>query len=199
MTTLPPGLYGIADAAFGNPVETARALVAAGCQTIQLRAKHSSKSEIESAAAAIRTIVSDGLLIVNDHIDVAAAVGADGVHLGQDDAPFSMARKLLGPGAIIGLSTHTIAQVRNAQHASYIGFGPIFETRTKLHADAPTGLETLRAVVAMSRVPVVAIGGITATTIRDVQETGVQNWAVISAIATERDVIAAAKRFLIKP
>ena len=93
MTTLPPGLYGMADAAFGDPIQIARALVAAGCRTIQLRAKHASKDEVEAAAAAIRKIVIDGLFIINDHIDVAAAVGADGVHLGQDDAPFSMARE----------------------------------------------------------------------------------------------------------
>ena len=199
MRGLSPGLYGIADATFGDPVEMARALVEAGCRTIQLRAKHYSKDQFHSAAAAIRNIVRDGLFIVNDHIDVAGTVGADGVHLGQHDAPLSMARAKLGPDALIGISTHTLGQVRSAQGASYIGFGPVFSTATKKNPGAPKGIAALRSAVEISSIPVVAIGGITTSTLEDVRGSGVHCWAVIRAIVDCADIANEARRFLIKP
>ena len=199
MRGLSPGLYGIADATFGDPVEMARALVAAGCRTIQLRAKHYNKDEIHSAAGAIRSLVRDGLFIVNDHLDVARTVGADGVHLGQQDAALSTARAQLGPDAIIGISTHTLGQVRRAQGASYIGFGPVFSTATKENPGSPKGIEALRSAVEISSIPVVAIGGITTSTLEDVRGSGVHCWAVIRAIVDCPDISTEAKRFLIKP
>ena len=135
-------------------------------------------------------------LIVNDRVDVALAVDADGVHLGQTDLPLAEARRL-APELWIGVSTHNLEQVRAACEAGadYLGFGPVFATSTKRNPDPVQGLDGLRAAVAAaSGRPVVAIGGITATQIGDVYRTGVHAVCAISAVNDSRDPRDTARR-----
>jgi thiamine-phosphate diphosphorylase len=138
----------------------------------------------------------DATLIVNDHPDIALAADADGVHLGQDDLPVKEARKIMGKNRIIGISTHTVEQARDADRdgADYIGFGPVFHTTTK-DAGRPKGIEMLREIKRQVRIPVVAIGGITTENIRPVLEAGADAVAVASAML-RGDIEENTKRFL---
>jgi thiamine-phosphate pyrophosphorylase len=139
-------------------------------------------------------------LIVNDRVDVALAVGADGVHLGQDDLWPEAARRLLGDGAIIGYSTHTLEQARVATTLpiDYIAIGPIFRTTTKADTAPELGLAGLKRVRhVVGRLPLVAIGGITMTNAIDVIEEGADCVAVISAVLCDPDAVAQNLRSLI--
>src|SRR5690606_17510047 len=141
----------------------ARQLVEAGAGVVQLRMKTASACELLASARALRRELAVPF-VVNDRLDVALAVGADGVHLGQTDLPLADARRIAGSRLLIGISTHALQQVRAAVAggASYIGYGPVFTTATKENPDPVQGLEALaRAVEAAGDVPVVAIGGIT--------------------------------------
>jgi thiamine-phosphate pyrophosphorylase len=140
---------------------------------------------------------ADALFIVNDYADIAAAVGADGVHLGQDDLPIDAARRVVGRSALIGLSTHSLAQAEAAQAAGadYIGFGPVFPTGTK-NAGTPRGLDELRAVTTHVAIPVIAIGGITETNAGAVIGAGARGIAVISAVLGAEDIRQAAARII---
>lgn len=162
------------------------ALARAGCLLLQLRAKGLSPSEfLEWARDAARVAKGAGIrLIINDRVDVALVAGADGVHLGQEDLSPVSARKLLGEGAIIGLSTHDLRQARQAEAepVDYVAVGPIFETKSKEEPDPVVGLEGARAVRALVKKPLVAIGGITLDRAADVLATGVDGLAVISAL-----------------
>ena len=179
--SLPQGLYAIADAGFGDPYDLALALARNSCPLIQLRAKGWPKTEVTSVAARLVGPIHEmgAKLIINDHADIAAEVGADGVHIGQEDGSVDQARSLLGPDALIGLSTHTISQVLSAGPADYIGFGPVFTTSTKDAAGSPRGVDALRSAVQASKVPVIAIGGITHQNLASVQSTGAHGWAIV--------------------
>jgi thiamine-phosphate pyrophosphorylase len=138
-------------------------------------------------------------LIINDRADVARLVDAAGVHLGQDDLPARAAREILGPNKIIGFSTHNIAQAEAAARegiADYIGFGPIYPTTTKEHADPVQGLEGLRLVRSHVKLPIVAIGGIAAGTMRDVLAAGADAVAMIGEIVRAEDVSAKVRALL---
>ncbi len=136
-------------------------------------------------------------LIINDHADIAAAVDADGVHLGQDDLPLEDARLMLGPERIIGISTHSLGQAMAAQAggADYIGFGPVFPTATK-DAGPALGADALRTVCRMVTVPVLAIGGITRDTAAAAVQAGAAGIAVISGILAAKDRQAASRDLL---
>lgn len=192
------GLYGIADAGWGDPVVIGSRLAAAGCRIIQLRGKSLSDDALLTAGLALAPILhaSGARLIINDRVEVAAACGADGVHLGQDDGPIEAARRALPPGAIVGRSTHTLRQVEEAQSADYLGFGPVFSTSTKETGYADRGLVALAEAVAASQAPIVAIGGISLARLPAVRQTGAQGWAVISAILDAEDLESAARGFL---
>ena len=194
VSPFPPGLYGIADATYGDPVAIGAALHEAGCPVIQLRAKDWATADLTGAAKALRTVCTRAKLIINDRVDVAARIGADGVHLGQDDCSALEAREILGDSALIGLSTHTLAQVNDAAHVDYIGFGPIFGTQTKIQAGTPLGTEQLAMAVQISQVPVVAIGGIDHSNLQRVQGTGVHSWAVIRALLGADSISAAVRQ-----
>jgi thiamine-phosphate pyrophosphorylase len=133
-------------------------------------------------------------VIVNDRVDIALAVGADGVHLGQDDLPAEAARRVLGENSIIGVSTHTLEEAKAAAHqpVNYIAFGPIFHTSTKANPDPVVGLDRLREVRANipAHIPLVAIGGITAANARAVITAGADCVAVIGAVLADTDAIA---------
>jgi thiamine-phosphate pyrophosphorylase len=158
----------------------------AGATLIQLREKVLSPLEFyREAKPALRVARTRGVkIIVNDRVDIALALKADGVHLGQDDVPPEAARRLLGPDAIIGYSTHNLEQALRAAKMplDYVAIGPIFETSTKEDPDSPIGLDGLRIAVQEVGLPVVAIGGITLANSLDVLAVGSHAVAVIKDI-----------------
>jgi thiamine-phosphate pyrophosphorylase len=166
---------------------------------IQLRDKRGDLRGLLPQARAIQTLcrAHGALFIVNDRLDLALAVGADGAHVGQDDLPAGAARRLLGPGRILGVSTHDRAQAEAARGAGadYIGFGPMFPTGTKDTGYTPRGLAGLREVRAAVGLPILAIGGITLETAAEVIAAGATAPAVISAIVAAPDIAAAASAF----
>jgi thiamine-phosphate pyrophosphorylase len=172
------------------------AVLDAGLGFIQYRDKTSTRREIFEEARRLRGLTDRyrAALIINDHPDIALAVGADGVHLGQDDFPLREARKIMG-GKIVGISTHDLAQAKEAEEggADYIGFGPVFHTTTK-DAGTPRGVELLREIRERIRIPVVAIGGINMDNIEAVFDAGADAAAVATAICAG-DVAGNARRF----
>ena len=199
MMPLPQGLYGIADSAFGDPVILAERLALAGCKVIQLRAKDRNHNDVLAMAIRIRQMLPQTMLIINDHIDIAAKSGANGVHLGQTDGKVAEARAQLGSDAIVGLSTHNMHQVLNSSGASYIGFGPVFATKTKLNTAHTVGIETLSEAVLASHLPVIAIGGIDKTNIHQVRASGAHGWAVIRGVCAEPNLSEAVGWFGVEP
>ena len=193
------GLYVIIDpdaCAGRDPVEVARLALEGGASTVQWRDKRSDKGEQLPQARAVRElcVVSDALFIANDHLDLALAVGADGVHLGQRDLPIASVRPLAPPRFIIGVSTNNAEEARTAQDAgaSYVAVGSIFPTGTK-NDTRPANLERLREVKEAVELPVVAIGGIDVSNIDEVLAAGADAVAVISAVCSAEDVRAAAR------
>lgn len=178
-------------------VYIAREAVAGGADVIQLRDKETSAREIVEAGRAIRKAIGaeSAIFMVNDRPDIALAVEADGVHLGQDDIPVDAARAILGKGKIIGLSTHSLGQAQAAQKsgADYIGVGPVFSTPTKPGYKA-VGLGLISEVKKISNIPFVAIGGIDETNLDDVITAGAQRIAVVRAVCGAEDVKGAARR-----
>lgn len=176
----------------------ARALVAgAGATVLQVRLKPAPTRAILAAARMARQVTRElgALLIVNDRVDVALAVGADGVHVGQDDLPLAEVRRV-APGLIVGVSTHDLGQVRAAVAggADYLGFGPVFATATKANPDPVVGLDGLAAAVAAAgAVPVVAIGGIRIADAAAVAATGAAAACAIAAVNQAPDVAAAGR------
>jgi thiamine-phosphate pyrophosphorylase len=171
----------------------------AGVRFFQYRNKTDSRRAVYERA---RTLAqqcrqAEAIFIVNDHADIAAAVRADGVHLGQDDLPIDAARRVMGSTALIGISTHSLAQAEAAQSAGadYIGFGPVFPTGTK-DAGIPRGLDDLRAVTSRVAIPVIAIGGITETNAGSAIAAGARGIAVISAVLAGASVRQAAARLV---
>lgn len=140
----------------------------------------------------------DVLFIVNDRCDLALAVDADGVHLGQGDLPFDLARKVMGPKKLIGLSTHNAGQVKEAERLKpdYIGFGPIFKPGSKQDHDPVVSIEGLRTVRSLTRLPIFAIGGITVDRVVDTVEAGADGVAVISAVLKAPDIGTAVEDFI---
>lgn len=172
-------------------VELARMAIKGGADTIQYRSKSGSTREMIDAAIKIKALCSDaGIpLIINDRVDVAIASGADGVHLGDDDFPIPLARKLLGPNAIIGGSAGNIDEALKCLNdgADYIGSGPVYGTKTKSDAGDAIGVETIRSISAKIPIPVIAIGGVTAGHVDELLAAGVHGVAVISAVCLSDD------------
>ena len=175
---------------------TAEAL-AGGVRFFQYRAKRASRRAVHAVCARLAPLLRDAgaVFVVNDHADIAAAVDADGVHLGQDDLPVRDARKVLGRNRIIGISTHSIEQARTAaeEGADYIGFGPVFSTATK-DAGPIQGVEALGSVCKAVGIPVVAIGGINDRTAGAAALAGARGIAVISAVLSSEDISASSRR-----
>jgi thiamine-phosphate pyrophosphorylase len=193
-----PKLYAITDARLTglSHAEQVARLRDGGAKFIQLREKHLSPREFYNEAEAALAVARErGVrLIINDRADIALALGADGLHLGQDDLDPVAARRLLGDRFIIGYSTHTIAQAIEAARLpiDYIALGPIFDTHTKENPDPTVGLEALRRVrdTIDPSVMLVAIGGITQTTARAALDAGADSLAVVSALLDTPDLIA---------
>jgi thiamine-phosphate pyrophosphorylase len=198
----PQPLYPIADVAPGRDgVALATAILAGGAKLLQLRAKELAPRELIAVARAVRarTRTAGALLLINDRADVAQLVGADGVHLGQDDLSPAAARAILGPNKVIGFSTHSAAQmdaaIRNGG-VDYVAFGPIFATASKRNPDPVQGLDALRAVRARCPLPLVGIGGITGSSAGDVLAAGADAVAVIGAISGSADAAVATRALL---
>lgn len=202
MTARPPlDLYVILDPEASGERDVAGLadlVLRAGARWIQLRAKTLTAAGLTALARRVLEPVraAGGVFIVNDRLDVALAVGADGAHLGQDDLPLADARRL-APSLVLGASTHSLDQARRAQAdgADYVALGSVFPTGSKPSFEL-AGLETLRLVRPHVRVPLVAIGGITLDRVGPVLAAGADGIAVISAIGMAPDPGAAAARFL---
>ena len=180
--------------------DTVHAALDGGARAVQLREKDLLGAELLRLATELRdlTVRYGATLFVNDRVDVALAAGADGVHLGQNAIPPLTARRLLGPDRLIGVSTHTSAEVTHAIEAGadFVVFGPVYWTSSKAPFGAPRGLEELASVTACARVPVLAIGGISAERVADVRSAGASGVAVISAIMSAEDPARAARDLL---
>jgi len=166
-------------------IKTVADAVDAGARLIQYRDKNSTRRAMYENANALRAITLNGgaTFLVNDQIDLALAVGADGVHLGQDDLPAWVARSILGKQAIIGISTHTLSEAIQAERdgADYIGFGPIFSTDTKTDAKTPVGIPAITEIAKAVRIPLYAIGGIGLPDLLQIFSAGATGVAAISA------------------
>jgi len=181
-------------------VDLARLAVAGGADTIQFRQKAGSTREMIEIARAMKQVCAQAgaAFIVNDRIDVALAAEADGVHLGQDDFPIPLARKLLGPDKIVGGSAVTLAEAEKclAEGADYVGFGPVFPTASKDDAGPATGLARLREVVLKVPLPIVGIGGIDSANAGQVLAAGAHGLAVISSVCCQEDPARATRDLL---
>lgn len=180
-----------------DPAYLAQEAIEGGADIIQLRDKNASASEILAVGRAIRELTRRNKVpfIINDKVDIAVAVEADGVHLGQDDLPIEVARSIIGRGKLIGLSTHSLPQALEAQKkgADYIGVGPIFSTPTKPDYKA-VGIDLIKEVKDKISIPFVAIGGIDGSNIDEVIAAGARRVAVVRAVCGAEDVREAAER-----
>ena len=195
-----PRVYPLTDVQLSglSHADQVRLLSLGGATLVQLREKQLPALQFyEHARAALRSGVQ---VIINDRVDVAMAIGAHGVHLGQDDMPPEAARRLLGDEAVIGYSTHSVEQAKKALTLpiDYIAIGPIFTTSTKTNPSPTLGLEGLRAVrQAVGNVQLIAIGGISHSNAREVIEAGADSVAVISALLSDPAEISHATQTLI--
>jgi thiamine-phosphate pyrophosphorylase len=180
-----------------SSIEVAEAALRGGISMLQYRAKSATtRGMVEEARALLVLCRSRGVpLLINDRADVAMAVDADGLHVGQDDLPAALARRLLGKGKLLGVSVGSPEEARRAiaDGADYLGASPIFATPTKPDAPTPLGIDGMRALTAATRVPIVAIGGINAGNAAAIIAAGASGIAVVSAIVAARDVEAAAR------
>jgi thiamine-phosphate pyrophosphorylase len=199
-----PLLYPITDTRLSGRSHAAQVerLASAGATFIQLRDKTARpddfyKAALEAMAVARRLGVR---VIINDRLDIALAVKADGVHLGQDDLPPEAARRVVGPDFIIGYSTHSLEQALGADSApvDYVAVGPVFQTSTKENPDPVIGLGGVRAIKDKVSKPLVAIGGITLDSSRQVLEAGADSLAIISDLYSTGDIAERVRQYFVK-
>jgi len=193
--TLPAGIYALTSELHSlgrSNIEIAREILASGVPILQYREKTKKVREMYEECLVLRAMTQHygALFIINDHLDLALAVGADGVHIGQDDLPLSKVRELVGPDLIVGVSTHSpdqaLAAVSNG--ADYIGVGPLFTTHTKIDVCAPVGLDYLDYVVKNLEIPFVAIGGIKEHNLAAVVKAGARTVALVTEIVGDLNV-----------
>jgi thiamine-phosphate pyrophosphorylase len=193
------GYYFITDNGLSRAgsVSDVRCALQAGTRVVQYRAKEAGTRAMLNEAAALKRLCRDAVFLVNDRVDVALAVDADGVHLGQEDLPYEIARRLLGPKKIIGITVGSLAEALTAARlgADYLGVSPLFFTRTKPDAGAPGGLALLREIRQAVDLPLAAIGGITHDNAPEVIGAGADMVCAISQVVTHPDVGAAVERF----
>jgi len=197
-----PSLYVVLDRAASRGrdlVQVLDAALAGGSRLIQLREKEWPSGRLLPLAERLlaHCRAAGAVFIINDRVDLAVAVGADGVHVGQDDLPARVARPLLRPGMILGVSTHSVEQARAAQAdgADYVAVGSMFPTQSKAEFQL-VGTGLMRKLRGEIRVPLVGIGGITHANVAQVIEAGADGVAVISAVCAAEDPRASAERFL---
>ena len=188
-------------AAHGHSLQgVVRELLAAGVRLVQLRDKEADGRRLYEQACQLLALTRPvgALLVIDDRVDVALAAGADGVHVGQDDLPAAEVRRLAGPGLLLGVSCATPEEATRAERdgADYLGVGSVFPTGSKADAGEPIGLPGLQRVVVATRLPVVAIGGITAENAASVMAVGAAGIAVVSALMGASDPLAAARTLM---
>jgi thiamine-phosphate pyrophosphorylase len=195
-------LYVITDAGLArgrSHQEVIEAAILGGATIVQYRAKDVSTRQMVTEAQVLRELTRHAGVpfIVNDRVDVALAVDADGVHIGQDDMPVALARKLIGD-RLLGVSAHSLSEAVQAVQdgADYLGVGPVFATPTKPDAAPPIGIDGLTAIRRQIAIPIVAIGGINQANAAEVIRTGVNGIAVVSAVVAAADVTAAARQLI---
>jgi thiamine-phosphate pyrophosphorylase len=195
------GLYFVTDRGLCGKKSLEEVVIQAvkgGAAYVQLREKDVSTRFFVEEAKRIKKLLEQyrAPLIINDRVDVALACGAEGVHIGQEDMPYEIVRKLMGQKAIIGLSVETWKDVKASQKmdVNYIGVSPVFSTPTKTDTKGAWGMEGLAKIKAFSRHPLVAIGGINEFNVREVVKAGADCIAVVSAICASPDSEAAARR-----
>ncbi|WP_298489995.1 thiamine phosphate synthase [uncultured Chloroflexus sp.] len=194
-------LYVVTDAGLSrgrSHLAVIEAAIAGGATVVQYREKAAATRQMIAEAQALRELTRRAgvPLIVNDRLDVALAIDADGVHVGQNDMPAALARRLIGPDKILGVSTANLAEAMQAVQdgADYLGVGPVLATPTKPDAAPPIGMDGLREICRHVPIPVVAIGGINATNAADAIAAGAQGIAVVSAVVAAEDVATAARQ-----
>lgn len=192
---LPKGIYALTSEPHSlgrSNVEVGKQILTSGVKILQYREKSKKMKAMYEECLALRKMTREAgaLFIVNDHLDLALAVDADGVHVGQDDLPVKVVREIVGPNRIIGLSTHSPEQAQAAvrEGADYIGVGPIYKTQTKTDVCAPVGLEYLRYVVENLNIPFVTIGGIKEHNLFDVVKNGAETVALVTEIVGSEDI-----------
>ena len=195
------GYYFITDSGLslaGN-LSDVRSAVTAGVNIVQYREKSGDTGALYEEALRLAEICrgTTTKFIVNDRIDIALAVDADGVHLGQSDMPYDIARRILGPDKIIGITVHSVDEAVKAERegADYLGVSPIFSTSTKKDAGIPAGLTLISEIRKKSSLPLIAIGGIDLSNAPDVIAAGADMVCAISAVITKPDVAAEIRRF----
>lgn len=178
--------------------ELAELAIRGGADTIQYRSKESDFLLLMKQAGAVAEVCRSAnvLFLVNDRVDLCLAVNANGVHLGLNDMPVNIARKIVGSAKVIGGTIRNPEQLAHAQRdgADYVGLGPLFATRSKQLAIPPIGLEMVRRVASSAAIPVIGIAGITASNARSVMEAGAWGIAVIGSVCAAADVTAAAQQ-----
>ena len=173
--------------------------VKAGCKIVQYREKNKSIKEMIDEGKQLRELCDKrAILLVDDRVDIALAINADGVHIGQQDMPFETAKKLLGNKKIIGLTVHNLEEAQKAERigADYVGLAPIFKTGTKEDARDPIGPEMIKKVREKVSIPIVAVGGINKENIRDVIEAGADSIVSIYAILNSKDIYFEVSKFI---
>ena len=196
-------LYAVTDRAWARDTEGLLRQVAeaidGGAGIVQLREKHLGQADFLAEAERFVALCREkgAVSIINDDVEIAAQVGADGVHVGQEDLEAGRARQVLGPDKLIGVSAHSVAEALAAQAAGadYLGVGAAFVTGTKTDAK-PISRETIRAITAAVDIPVVAIGGISRDNILELRDCGLDGVAVVSALLAQADVKAAEEELL---
>jgi len=193
------GYYFITDSGLsraGNISDVKQADACSVC-AVQYRNKNAQTREMFDEALRLREICRNALFLINDRIDIALAVDADGVHLGQSDMPYRAARKMLGPGKIIGITVHNIREATEAQHlgADYLGVSPIFQTATKSDAGKPAGIALIEEIRARVDIPLIAIGGINLANAPEVVRAGADGLCAISAVVAKEYVSSEIKKF----
>ncbi|MDR2885391.1 MAG: thiamine phosphate synthase [Rikenellaceae bacterium] len=186
------GLYVILTRPRLGHERVAEICVEKGIKMLQLREKQMPDGELLRLACRLRAITAgtQTKLVINDRPDIAALCGADGLHLGQDDMPYEQARRNVGPDMAIGLSTHSLAQVRAAMalNPAYIGFGPVWPTPAKAVPDAAVGTAQLAEVLRTATVPVVAIGGIFPENVGEIIAAGARNMTLVRHLMDTDDL-----------
>ncbi|HPQ53894.1 MAG TPA: thiamine phosphate synthase [Spirochaetota bacterium] len=188
------GYYFVSDTVLSaaGMLNDVRSAVNAGAKLIQYREKNVDTAVMYKKACEIKALCKDGnsKVIINDRVDIALAVDADGVHIGQSDMPYEIARRLLGNNKIIGVTVHNVTEAIEAERlgADYLGVSPIFSTHTKTDAGNPCGLDTLKKIRQECAIPIAAIGGIDSENVDEVIEAGADMVCMISAVIQSSNV-----------
>ncbi|MCM8820645.1 MAG: thiamine phosphate synthase [Candidatus Omnitrophica bacterium] len=195
------GFYFITDSTLtkSSVIDDIEAAVKAGVKVVQYREKNKSPKEMVKETLEIKKIFKDKcLFLINDRVDIAMTIDADGVHLGQDDIPCGCARKILGKDKIIGITVHNIEEALTAERdgADYLGISPIFTTKTKKDAMPPLGVDIIREIKKAVNIPIVAVGGINLENLTSVLEAGADGVSAVSVVVSSDNVEEMCRKFI---